>query len=627
MDLLGQGFVYLVSAVVSVPIANRLGLGSVLGYLIAGIVIGPVFGIVGAEATEVRHFAEFGVVMMLFLVGLELQPSVLWRMRHQILGLGCLQVLLSMLVLAGAAAAFGMPWRTSLAIGMVLALSSTAIVLQTLNEKGWMATVGGQSSFAVLLTQDIAVIPMLALMPLLALGGGHGDPGDPHAGHGAPSGGALDALPGWGQALVILAAIVAIVFVGRNLMRPVFRFIAESKLREIFTAAALTLVIGIELLMDFVGLSPALGTFLAGVVLSDSEYRHELESDLQPFKGLLLGLFFLTVGAGIDFAVLFGAPGTILGLALGVILVKMAVLYGLAIAFGLHGADRWLFTMGLAQAGEFAFVLFGFALGAGVLDAQLAQLLVLSVAISMLVTPGLFLLYEKGVAPRLVRTDDRPADEIDSRGTVVLAGIGRFGQIISRMLLTNGHPVVVLDQDPDTIENLSRLGIRTYYGDATRPDLLHAAGLDEAGVFIAALDDRDKQTSLVEHVARTYPHVSILARARDRHHVYELQNAGAHVVERELFEGALSLGRAALQRMGAHPHRAEVQSRTFRRHDREMLDDLRAAWNEGGFDSSYVDAMRANYDALHDIMQVDRLDRHERSERGWTPPPKGDGQR
>ena len=495
-------------------------------------------------------------------------------------------------------------------------------MLQTLNEKGWMGTVAGQSSLSVLLTQDIAVIPMLALLPFLALG----EPGSADAAHGAHHAGGLDALPGWAQALAILGVIVAIVFVGRNLMRPVFRFIAESKLREIFTATALTLVIGITLLMTFVGLSPALGTFLAGVVLSDSEYRHELESDLAPFKGLLLGLFFLTVGAGIDVGLLFGAPGTIVGLALSIILLKMAVLYGLAAAFGIQGADRWLFAMGLAQAGEFAFVLFAVALGSGVLDAELAQLLVLSVAITMLLTPVLFLLYEKVVAPRVIHSTDRPADEIEERGTVVLAGIGRFGQMVSRMLLTNGHPVVVLDQDPDTIENLSKLGIRTYYGDATRPDLLHAAGLDEARVFIAAIDDREKQTALVEHVARTYPHVIILARARDRHHVYELETAGAHFVERELFEGALRLGREALHQMGAHPFRAELQSRTFRRHDLDMLNELRDRWNEGGFDSSYIDAMRANYDALHEIMQVDRLDRHERFERGWTPPPKGDAQ-
>ncbi|MCL4156127.1 UNVERIFIED_CONTAM: hypothetical protein GTU68_058157, partial [Idotea baltica] len=344
MGLLNEAFVYLCAAVIAVPVANRLGLGSVLGYLIAGVVIGPVIGLVGSETTEVQHFAEFGVVMMLFLVGLELQPAMLWKMRQQLIGLGGLQVTVTTAVFAGIGIAFGLAWQSALALGMILALSSTAIVLQTLNEKGWLKTRGGQSSFSVLLTQDIAVIPMLAVLPLLAIGVSH------------------DGIDGSGNsALVILVVIAAIIIAGRHLLRPVFRFIAEARLREIFTATALLLVIGIALLMDFVGLSPALGTFLAGVVLSDSEYRHELEADIEPFKGLLLGLFFLTVGAGIDFELLFGAPLMIMGLVIGLMTVKFAVLFALGTLFRLQGADRWLFALGLAQAGEFAFVLFGIA--------------------------------------------------------------------------------------------------------------------------------------------------------------------------------------------------------------------------------------------------------------------------
>mgnify|MGYP003571056548 FL=1 len=502
MALLSEAFVYLCAAVIAVPIANRLGLGSVLGYLIAGVVIGPVIGIVGSEAADVQHFAEFGVVMMLFLVGLELQPAMLWKMRQQLVGLGGLQVVGTALVFAAAGLAFGLHWQSALALGMILSLSSTAIVLQTLNEKGWLKTQGGQSSFSVLLTQDIAVIPMLALLPLLAISG-HGGEGaaDGHgesAGHG---GEALAALPGWAQALVILAVIAAIILAGRHLLRPVFRFIAEARLREIFTATALLLVIGIALVMDFVGLSPALGTFLAGVVLSDSDYRHELESDIEPFKGLLLGLFFLTVGAGIDFDLLFGAPLSILGLALGLMAVKFMVLFLLAALFRLTGPDRWLFALGLAQAGEFAFVLFGFASGSGVLEPSLIKTMTLVVAISMLLTPALFIFYEKIVAPRALAKADREPDVIDRRGRVVVAGMGRFGQIVSRLLLTSGYDVIILDHDPQTIENLRRIGIRTFYGDATRPDLLHGAGLDDADLFVAALDDRDKQTELVEHVA------------------------------------------------------------------------------------------------------------------------------
>jgi len=629
MALLSEAFVYLCAAVIAVPIANRLGLGSVLGYLIAGVVIGPVIGIVGSEATDVQHFAEFGVVMMLFLVGLELQPAMLWKMRQQLIGLGGLQVVGTTAVFAGIALAFGLAWQSALALGMILALSSTAIVLQTLNEKGWMKTQGGQSSFSVLLTQDIAVIPMLAVLPLLAVG--HvGAQGDSHGGGGhgeaaAHGGEALAALPGWAQALVILAVIAAIIVAARHLLRPVFRFIAEARLREIFTATALLLVIGIALLMNFVGLSPALGTFLAGVVLSDSDYRHELEADIEPFKGLLLGLFFLTVGAGIDFNLLFGAPLTIFGLAIGLMAVKFALLFALGSLFKLRGADRWLFALGLAQAGEFAFVLFGFASGSGVLEQSLLQTMTLVVAISMLLTPAMFIFYEKVVAPRVVAKSDRQPDTIDKRGRVVVAGMGRFGQIVSRMLLTSGYDVVILDHDPQTIENLSRIGIRTFYGDATRPDLLHGAGLDEADLFIAAIDDRDKQTLMVEHVARTYPKVKILARARDRHHIYELENAGAHYAEREVFEGALTLGRRAFEELGRHPFRARTKAQEFRKHDIAMLDDLRENYNDGGVDTSYIDAMRAHSDTLFEIMRVDRgEDGHERTERGWNPPPKGD---
>jgi len=624
MALLSEAFVYLCAAVIAVPIANRLGLGSVLGYLIAGVMIGPVIGIVGAEAADVQHFAEFGVVMMLFLVGLELQPAMLWKMRQQLVGLGGLQVAGTGLAFCGIGFLFDLHWQSALALGMILSLSSTAIVLQTLNEKNWLRTEGGQSSFSVLLTQDIAVIPMLALLPLLAIGGDHSGPGG--HGEGAGHGGeALAALPGWAQALVILAVIAAIVVAGRYLMRPVFRFIAEARLREIFTATALLLVIGIALVMDFVGLSPALGTFLAGVVLSDSDYRHELESDIEPFKGLLLGLFFLTVGAGIDFDLLFGAPLTIFGLALGLMAVKFTVLYPLGVLFRLKGPHRWLFALGLAQAGEFAFVLFGFAGGAGVLEPSLIKTMTLVVAISMLLTPALFIFYEKVVAPRALAKADLEPDVIDRKGRVVLAGMGRFGQIVSRLLLTSGYEVIILDHDPQTIENLRKIGIRTFYGDATRPDLLHGAGLDEADLFIAALDDREKQTELVEHVARTYPKVRILARARDRHHVYELENAGAHHAERELFEGALALGRQALAELGFHPFRARTKAREFRHHDIAMLDNLRENFNDGGADASYIDAMRAQSETLFEIMRVDRGgERHERTERGWTPPPKGD---
>jgi CPA2 family monovalent cation:H+ antiporter-2/glutathione-regulated potassium-efflux system ancillary protein KefC len=616
MAPLHHAFLYLVAAVVAVPVAKRLGLGSVLGYLLAGVALGPVLGLVGSETEDIKHFAEFGVVMMLFLVGLELQPSMLWRMRGQLLGLGGLQVLGTTALFAGSALAMGMAWQTSLAIGMTLALSSTAIVLQTLNEKGWMKTPPGQSAFSVLLFQDIAVIPMLALLPLLAVAVPPAAEGDGH--HGS----VLEHLPGWAQALAIAGVMVGIVAAGRFLMRPVFRFIAAARLREVFTAAALLLVVGVALLMTAIGLSPALGTFLAGVVLSDSEFRHELEGDIDPFKGLLLGLFFISVGAGIDFGMLADRPSTILGLAVGIMAVKLVVLLAIGRAFGMRGNALWLFALALSQAGEFAFVLFGFAESSGVVGVAVSRELMLVVAVTMLLTPLLFILYERVIAPRAVLGTDRDADEIEEPGTVVVAGVGRFGVVVSRMLETNGHRVVVLDHDADLIELLRKVGIKAYFGDATRPDLLEAAGIEEARLFVAALDDRERQVQLVEHVAAHFPSCRILARALDHEHAFHLEAAGAHQVEREVTEGAIEAGRRALVELGAHPFRAERQARAFRKHDRQLVTDLRAHWTESGMDRGFVGAARARVEQLAELMETDRMtERHDSSERGWTPPP------
>jgi CPA2 family monovalent cation:H+ antiporter-2/glutathione-regulated potassium-efflux system ancillary protein KefC len=619
MELLQGAFVYLVAMVIAVPLAKRFGLGSVLGYLLAGIVIGPALGIVGAETKQVKHFAEFGVVMMLFLIGLELQPAMLWRMRSRLLGLGGLQVAGTTGAIVAVTLALGMPWKTAVAIGMILALSSTAIVLQTLEEKGLMKTTPGQSAFSVLLFQDIAVIPMIALLPLLAVdSAGHGDAAAHH-------GGGIEHLPGWIQGLIILGVISAIILAGRFLMRPIFRFIAAARLREIFSAAALVLVVGIALAMNRIGLSPALGTFLAGVVLSGSEFRHELESDIAPFKGLLLGVFFISVGAGIDFELLIGRPGLIFGLAAGVMAVKLALLLVLGRVFGLRRADLWLFGLGLAQAGEFAFVLFGFAGAGGVLPADVIQVLTLVVAITMLLTPAAFICHEKLISPRFGRRDDRQADAIDEPGTAIIAGIGRFGQIVNRMLTTNGHTTVVLDYDADMIELVRRFGIRSYFGDATRPDLLHSAGAEDATLLVAALDDREKQIQLVEHVAAHHPRCRIIARALDRQHVYELLDAGAHHVERELFESSLSAGRQALIELGAHPFKAERQARAFRTHDRLALAELHENWRDGGLDTSYIAVARGRAEELEKIMQTDRTaERHDSSDRGWNPPPKND---
>ena len=625
--LLFHAFVYLCAAVVAVPIAKRLGLGSVLGYLIAGIVIGPVIGLVGSETEEIQHFAEFGVVMMLFLVGLELEPRLLWEMRARLLGLGGLQVAVTAGLIAAIALALGSEWRIAVAIGLIFSLSSTAIVLQTLNEKGLTKTEGGRASFSVLLFQDIAVIPMLALIPLLAVPelAGQGPAEAGVQGHG-DSMSLVAGLPGWAHAGVVLGAVAVVLLGGHFLSRPLFRFIAHARLREIFTASALLLVVGIALLMTLVELSPALGTFLAGVVLANSEFRHELESDIEPFKGLLLGLFFITVGAGIDFGILFGDLGMVLGLTLGLMVLKGLVLLGLARLFKLDSRDGWLFTLGLAQAGEFGFVLLGFTVQNSVIPQDLAKLLSLVVALSMLLTPALFILYDKLVLPRLRSMGAVQPDTIDEQGTVVIAGNGRFGQIVNRLLVAGGVRTVVLDHEATMIDMLRKLGIKSYYGDASRPDLLEAAGIEDAAAFVIAIDDRDRAMEIVEHVRRHYPGVRILARAFDVNHLYLLRKAGVDLAEREMFEASLKLGAETLKVLGVHPFKVEKMVRAFRRHDQSGLDQLYELWDEHpdiARNRALLARARQHGETLAGMMESDRLQLHDRSERGWTPPPKG----
>ncbi|WP_421790672.1 cation:proton antiporter [Hyphobacterium sp.] len=637
--------IYLTAAVILVPIATRLGLGSVLGYLIAGVLIGPVFGLVGSETQDLQHFAEFGVVMMLFLIGLELEPKALWDMRARLVGLGGIQVGVTTVLIAAVAMALGVGWTVALAIGLTFSLSSTAIVMQSLSEKSLEKTEGGRASFSILLFEDIAVIPMLAFLPLLALpeimgsgaeeviahgadhGGGHGDDhGNDHGdgGHG-PNLNLTEQLPGWAYAPTVLAAIAIVVGGGRYLVRPLFRFIARSGLREMFTAFALFLVIGIALLMTLVGLSPALGTFLAGVVLANSEYRHELEADIEPFRGLLMGLFFITVGAGISFAVLIADWLLILGLLVGLIVIKGAVVYVAAMIFGIKGRDRWLATLALAQAGEFGFVLLSFNVQNNVIPADLQPLLSLLVALSMLVTPLLFILYEQVFAKKFTAAEpEHEADEIDQRGTTIIAGNGRFGQIVHRVLRASGYEIVVLEHKSDFVENMAKFGIKTFYGDATRPDLLAAAGLKEARQFVAAIDDKDQITELVKHVRRERPDIHIVARAIDRHHVYQLYAAGANDIIRETFDSAVRAARSALEGLGEHPFEAEKAVRYFVRHDKETIRKLAAAWREGVsvFDNQeYLDIARRQNDMMEETMRNDRATGRDNAlERAWAPP-------
>ncbi len=579
--------IYLGAAVIAVPVAARLGLGSVLGYLAAGILIGPLLGLVGAETKDLQHFAEFGVVMMLFLIGLELEPRALWDMRHRLIGLGGLQIALTTAGIMGGAMLLGFSWSVALTVGLIFALSSTAIVLQTLSEKGLMRTSGGRSTFSVLLTQDIAVIPMLALLPLLALpkamtlnpdGSIDRHLDDAHgAGHSSLS--LVEGLPGWGVTLVTLGAIAAIILAGVYLARPVFRFIHASHLREMFTALALLIVVGISFLMLLVGLSPALGAFLAGVVLANSEFRHELETDIEPFKGLLLGLFFITVGAGINFAVLERDPVIILGITLAVILIKGLVLFVLSHLFKLQGRDRWLFTLGLAQAGEFGFILTAFSVAQNVIPVALSERILLIIALSMLITPLLFILMD--VIAKRIGTDlqDIQHDEINEDGPVIIAGVGRFGQIVNRLVGSAGFKTVVLDHDLKTIELMRRFGFKGFFGDPTRPDVLRAAGLADARVLVVALDDREAALKMVSYARKERPDLHIIARAGDRSDVFRLFQAGANDIVREMFDSSLRAGRYVLENIGLSEFEAAEAEKTFYAHDRHAIRELAQVWD------------------------------------------------
>lgn len=587
-SILFEATLYLAAMVIAVPLSVRLGLGSVLGYLMAGVALGPILQQTGADPHDLQHFAEFGVVMMLFLIGLELNPRGLWEMRDKLLGLGGGQILLSTVVIGGGALWLGLAWQQALAVGLIFALSSTAIVLQTLTEKKLLRTTGGRSAFSVLLTQDIAVIPMLALMPLLATvppaqfspDGSIQRPGLELA---ADTGMSLvEGLPAWGVTLITLAAVAAVIVGGQFLTRPLFQFIHMARLREIYTAVALVIIVGIAFLMVLVGLSPALGAFIAGVVLANSEFKHELEANVEPFKGLLLGLFFITVGASIHFEVLWSHLFTIISLTLAVMISKGLILYVIGRIYGLRGRDQWLFTLSLAQAGEFGFVLISYAVGQHVLPAQVAEILLLVVALSMLLTPLFFILYD--LLSRLIKdaVEDGPApDDIDSQESIIIAGTGRFGQVVNRMLQLSGFKTVVLDADLATIQLLRRFGIHGYFGDPTRPELLHAAGLDHARVLVVAMDGKEDVLKLVRYARSKRPDIHIVARAYDRVHTYELYQAGANDIVREMFDSSLRAGRYVLENMGLSEYEAHEMEMAFYRHDRHTLRELAELWQPG----------------------------------------------
>lgn len=596
--MLELAVIYLAAAIVAVPIAKRLGLGSVLGYLLAGILIGPfLFGLVG-DQKEVMHFAEFGVVMMLFLVGLELQPARLWKLRHSILGLGGLQVTLTTLVLFLACLyILALRWQASLAIGLMLAMSSTAIVLQTLAEKGWIKQEAGQNSFSVLLFQDIAVIPILALLPLLAFM-------PPLVSDNSHSN-LIEHYPVWGQVAISLLAIAFIIGVGKYISSPVFRYIAETRMREVFTVFALFLVIAIALLMQKIGLSPALGTFLAGVVLAESEFRHELEVDIEPFKGLLLGLFFITVGASIDFGLLVEKFGLVVGLVIALIAIKALVLALLAKLFNMQTSQKLLFTLALAQGGEFAFVLLSITNNLQILTAEQVKLTTLIVAISMLCAPILMLFYERITSSRLDENQEESVPEqIEPTKSVIIAGYGRFGQIVGRLLTAQGYHLSVLDHSPSQIDLVRGFGNKAYYGDAARMELLQAAGAEEAQLLVVAVDDPDKCLEIVTLVAKHYPALKVVVRAIDRRHAYQLMQLGVSAFKRETFDSAVSLGIESLKLLGHDSDSASSAGKKFSVHDEETLHLLASVW---GDDQNYGMAVKQSLDDLKEVLNQDQI--------------------
>jgi len=607
-----QALVYLAAAILVVPLAKRLGMGSVLGYLIAGMIIGPyILGFVGREGQDIMHVAEFGVVMMLFLVGLELEPSRLWRLKSSILGLGGLQVLGTSLLLAIPGVLLGLQWNIALAIGMILSMSSTAIVLQTMTEKGLMRSSAGQNSFSVLLFQDLAVIPILAVLPLLSFHVNGQSPAD-HV-----QVGWIDQLPGWASTLAVLAAVAIVIIIGRTLVRPLLRYVAATRLRELFTATALLLVVATTALMYSVGLSPALGTFLGGVVLANSEYRHELESDIEPFKGLLLGLFFIAVGASINFGLILDAPGLVLALVASIMVLKTIVLYVLARIFKMGTDQGLIFAVSLSQVGEFAFVLLSFARQQGILDEKMTGMMMAIVALTMALTPLMIILNEKLILPRVGTVElavQKEPDKIEEKNPVIIAGFGRYGNIVGRFLKANGIGTTVLEIDSDRVELLRKLGLKVYYGDATREDLLKAAGADAARLIIIALDSPDKCLELVETVKRHFPHLHVLVRAQDRSDAYELMDAGVLHLYRETFDSSLRMGVDALKLLGRRSYQAHRAVNIFRKHDDNALKHLAAIRDDR---KQYINQAREKIMELEKFIESDRQDRTLDRDAGW----------
>ncbi len=563
MSLLQESIVYLLAAVIAVPISKRLGLGSVLGYLAAGIVIGPYGLALISDAEHILHFAELGVVFLLFIIGLELQPSRLWVLRRMVFGLGSAQVVASAALISAITWSLGFAGKSALIIGFILALSSTAFVLQLLAEQKKLTTEYGRASFAILLFQDLAVIPMIAVLPLLS------------------SGQVADSdIELWGLAWMV-ATIAAMIVGGRYLLRPVLRIVASTEIPELFTATALAVVIGAALLMELAGMSMVLGAFIAGMLLADSEYRHGLEADIAPFKGLLLGLFFIAVGMSVNLRLLLSEPLTILVIVSGLMAAKALVLFALAHLFRIRGAGTPVsLAVVLSQGGEFAFVLFGLVAREQLLEAALIDRLVLAVAVSMLVTPIAFFVNER-LAERRVKARQPDYDTIrDDRNLVIIAGFGRFGQIVGRILQSTGRPFTALESDLSQIDVVRRYGNKVYYGDASKLELLRAAGADHARVLVLAIDDVEASVRTAEAVARHFPHITIIARARNRRHQYRLMDIGIRHICRETLLSSLAVSELVLKELGLGDDESHRIVDTFREHDARLMVEQHAVHHD-----------------------------------------------
>jgi monovalent cation:H+ antiporter-2, CPA2 family len=610
MNFLFQALIYLSAAVICVPLAKKLGMGSVLGYLVAGMLIGPfVLGFIGKEGEDIMHFAEFGVVMMLFLIGLELEPSQFWKMRKTIIGMGSLQLVATSGFIFTLLMILGLAWQVSLAVALAFAMSSTAIVLQTIKEKGLSQTASGQASFSVLLFQDIMVIPVLAILPLLAI---HDLSESNHI-----ESSLIGFLPGWLQGLSFFAAVAIIYLGGRYLFVPLLRIIAKTRLRELFTASSLLLVVAVALLMQVIGLSPALGTFLAGVVLANSEYRHELESDLEPFKGLLLGLFFVGVGASINFELIGSKPLIIGGLVIGVMLIKFVVLFSTGKFFKIASDQNLLFAFALSQVGEFAFVLLSFSNQLTIINREWMDIMMAVTAITMTITPLLLLLNERLIDPQFgvkKNPEEKEADKIEEKHAVIIAGFGHFGSTIGRFLKANGVESVILDNDSDRVELLRKMGFKVYYGDATRLDLLKSAGADNAKILIAAIDSPETNQDLIVTVQKNFPNLQIMARAKNRMDAYDLLDMGIKDIYRESIHTSVKLAVDVLTRLGQRSYTATRQGQKFLQYDEEMVVQMAEHRHDM---KKYVIKARETFKLQEELLSKDLSHDENESDHSW----------